>query len=123
MAHSQYTSNVYLYGNSFDKRYPIDVATVTMEAGMKSGSVLELVAGKYVWVVAANAANAVAVLLDETADQETELTAGDHTLKVIARDAGVGRDYLNYKDALNANQKATAEAALLAVGIKTEAQV
>jgi len=123
MAHSQYLSNVYIYGNSFDKGYPIDVATVTIEAGMKSGSVLELSGGKYIWVVAANAANAVAVLADESADQETELTAGDHELKIVARGAGVGRDYLNYKDTLDANQKATAEAALLAVGIKTEAQV
>lgn len=122
MAHTQYPSNVFLYGAEEDKGYPIDVATVTMQAGMKSGSVLEESGGKYIWVVAANAANAVAVLVDERADQETELTAGDHELKVVARAAGVGREYLNYADAVDAGQKATAEAALLAKGIKVEAQ-
>lgn len=123
MTRNQYLSNVYLYGSNEDKGYPVDTVTVTVQAGMKSGSVLELVGGKYVWVVAANAANAVAVLADERADVQGGLTAGDHTLKVVARAAGVGREYLNYADTLNAGQKATAEAALLVKGIKTEAQV
>lgn len=120
MAHSQYLSNVYLYGANEDKGYPLSEVTVTMQAGMKSGSVLELVGGKYVWLTAINAANAVAVLADTRADQETELTAGDHTLQVVARSAGVGRGYLNFADAFDATAQGTAEAALLAVGIKTE---
>lgn len=123
MAHTQYLSNVYIYGQNEDKGYPIDEVTVTMQAGMKSGAVLELVGGKYVWVVALNVANAVAVLADERADQETELAAGDHTLKVVARDAGVGQAYLTFANTVTAGNIATAEAALLAVGIKPVAQV
>lgn len=122
MARNQYLSNVYLYGANEDKGYPIDTVTVTVQAGMKSGSVLEVVGGKGVWVVAANAANAVYVLADELADTEDGLAAGDHTLKVVARAAGVGRNYLNYADVLDAGQLATVETALLAVGIKVETQ-
>lgn len=122
MAHTQYVSNVYLYGNSEDKGFPVDEVTVTIQAGMKSGSVLELSGGKYIWVVALNAANAAAVLADERADVEGGLAAGDHTLKIVARDAGVGQNYLNYKDTLSGAQQLTAEAALLAKGIKVEKQ-
>lgn len=123
MAKTQTISDVLLYGLEEDKGYPFDEATVTMQTGMKSGSVLELSGGKYIWVVAANVANAVAVLVDERADQETELTAGDHTLKVVTRAAAVGREYLTYADAVTQGNKDTAEAALLAVGIKAQAQV
>lgn len=123
MAHSQYISNVFLYGAEEDKGYPFDEVTVTIQAGMKSGAVLELVAGKYVWVVAANVANAVAVLADERAEVEDGLSAGDHTLKVVARTAGVGREYLTYADTVTQGNKDTAEAALLAKGIKVQAQV
>lgn len=122
MAHSQYISNVYLYGNSEDKNYPIDEVTVTIQSGMASGAVLELSGGKYIWVVAANAANAVAVLADERADVEGGLAAGDHTLKIVARDAGIGQNYLTYGDTLSGPQQDTAEAALLAVGLKVEKQ-
>jgi len=120
MSRSQYLSDVYLYGQDDDKGFPIDTVTVTIEAGMKSGAVLALVSGKYVWVASATVANAVAVLADERAD--AGLTAGDHTLKVVARNAGVGRKYLTFKGSVTTGQVATAEAALLAKGIKTESQ-
>lgn len=123
MAHDRYVSNVYLYGNSSDKGYPIDSATVTIQAGMKSGSVLELSGGKYIWVVAANVANAVAVLADSDADVEGGLTAGDHTLNVIARDAGVAAQYLNFADTVTSGEVDTAKAALLAKGIKSETSI
>ena len=74
------------------------------------------------WVAAATVANATAVLADERADQEVQLTAGDHTLKVIRRAAGVGRSYLTYSGAVSTANETAAEAALLAVGIKAEDQ-
>lgn len=123
MSFTKYQSDVLLYANSEDKGYQFNEATVTMQAGMRSGSVLGLVAGKYVWTAIATVANAVAVLVDVRADGETELTAGDHTLHVVARSAGVAREQLSYADAVSAGNKLTAEAALLAVGIKAETQV
>ena len=56
--------------------------TVTVAANMPVGAVLELSAGKYVWVVKANVANAVAVLVD---DRVYDKAAGDHKLVVLVR--------------------------------------
>lgn len=121
MARTQYKSNVVLF--ELPEGYSQDEATVTIQAGMKSGSVLELVGGKYVWVVAANVANAVAVLADERADVDGGLAAGDAKLKVITRVAIVGSEYLNFADAVTSGNIDAAKAALLAVGIKSGTQV
>jgi len=123
MARTQYISNVFLYGANEDKGYPFDEITVTIQAGMKSGSVLEVSGGKGVWLAAANAANATYVIVDTRADVDGGLSAGDHTLLVAARACGVGRNYLNYADAFDAGQLTTVESALLAKGIKVETQV
>lgn len=123
MARTQYLSNVLVNAVGDDTNYTIDEVTVTIASGMASGAVLELSGGKYIWTVAANVANAVAVLCDERAEVDGGLTAGDHTLKVIARSATVGREYLTYSGAVTSGNKTTAEAALLAVGIKAVDQV
>lgn len=122
MAHTQYLSNVVTNAIGEEFGYPYDEVTVTIQAGMASGAVLEIVGGKYVWVVAANVANAVAVLADERAEVEGGLAAGDHTLKVVARSAEVGRDYLTFADTVTSGNIDTAVAALLAKGIKTAVQ-
>lgn len=123
MSFTKYQSDVLLYATNEDKGYQFDEATVTMQAGMRSGAVLELSGGKWIWVVALNVANAAGVLVDVRADGETELTAGDHTLMVVARGAGVAREQLTYANAVTQGNKDTAEAALLAKGIKAETQV
>lgn len=103
-------------------------ATVTVEAGMDVGAVLELVAGKYRWVEAADVATItgeVAVLIEAGAGKDVpSLTAGDHSLTVLFRGpAGVVRSGLLYKDALDADGKAAVEAKLEAKGITVRAGV
>lgn len=95
-------------------------ATVTVQAGMDVGAVLQLVSGKWVWIAAADVATLasdVAVLID-TANDVVNLAAGDHSLTVLFRGpAGVVDSGLKYKDALDASAKATVKAALEAKGI------
>lgn len=125
MAHSQYLSNVFLYGANEDKGYSLDIQTVTISTGtganteMRSGAVLD---ASFDWVLAATVGNATCVLADERADAEVVLANGDHSLKCIMRSAGVGSNYLTFGDTVTGGNIATATAALLALGIKAEAQ-
>lgn len=101
--------------------------TVTMEAGMDVGAVLQLSAGKWVWVTAAAVATLatdVAVLI-ETAKDVPSATAGDQQFAILFRGpAGVADAGLLYKGtALSAPQKATVQAALEAKGITTRVAV
>ena len=91
--------------------YTFDYVDVDYVAGMKSGSVLTA-AG--VWVAAGAEGNAVYVLCDPDADY-AELADDTYTMRVAARDAFCNKQFLNFADAANA---ATAQAALLAKGIK-----
>lgn len=106
--------------------YCRDTATVTVEAGMDIGAALQLVAGKYVWIEAADVATLganVAVLIDN-ANDVVNLAAGDHSLTVLVRGpAGVTDDGLTFKDALSAPQELVVQAALEAKGIVIRTQV
>lgn len=66
--------------------------------------------------------SSLVVLCDEKAEVDGGLAAGDHTLEVIARDAGVGKDYLTTSDAFSAAQLSHVYSALGAKGIKVETQ-
>lgn len=95
--------------------------TVTVAANMPIGAVLELSAGKYIWVVKANVANAVAVLVD---DRVYDKAAGDHKLVVLVRGPSqVGRSKLSFADAVVSADIDTASAALAAKGIEVVKQV
>lgn len=96
-------------------------ATVTVAANMPVGAVLELVAGKYVWVVKANVANASAVLVD---DRVYDKAAGDATLVVLVRGpAQVGRSKLSFANAVVSADIDAAAAALAAKGIEVVKQI
>jgi len=88
--------------------------TVTVASGMEVGSVLEetSVSGKGTWVVSGTVSNASCILIDEGV---YDCAAGDHTLVVLYRDAAVAQEALSYSGSVT---KATAEAALVAKGIK-----
>lgn len=214
MAHTQYLSNIFLYGTNEDKGYSVELKTVTIASGMKSGSVLVEKAGKFVHMAAtdlrttftpvvqntaaytvsidlngvnyvlsitsdsdataaeivdalvsaingvtalaaaltaSNVSNtlvivsdgsatfdakaltanltggvsfvdSIAVLVDENAEVDGGLTAGDHTLKVVTRDAGLGKSYLNFSGSMTSAQLLSAYAALLKKGLKVETQ-
>ena len=101
--------------------------TVTVEAGMDVGAVVQLSGGKYVWVNAA----AVATLNADVrivVDLDTPNTAaGDATLTTLSMAAGgyagVAKGGLLFKDTLTAGQVNTVIAALNKKGIKVLAQV
>jgi hypothetical protein len=99
------------------------VDTVTVEAGMDVGAVVQLDTGKYVWVAAADVATLaddVRIVIDIDI---TEKAAGDHSLVTLGMPAGgaagVARGGLKFKDALTSGQVNTVVAALAAKGIKT----
>jgi hypothetical protein len=96
--------------------------TVTVTADTIVGSVLEetSVGGKGTLVVTATAANASAVLIDETV---YDLAVGDHDLVVLyAGPSIVAKNGLAYGVATEGSQT-TAEAALSVIGIKVEGSV
>lgn len=104
------------------------VVTVTMEAGMDVGAVLQYDGtSKYTWVTAASVAtlNADVVVLIETVKDVPSAANGDQSFVVLARGhAGVTDKGLLFKGAaLSAPQKATVVAALLAKNIHTRTQV
>lgn len=102
------------------------VDTVTIEAGMDVGAVVQLVAGKYKWVAAADVATLAAdvrVLIEHDKDIPS-LTPGDYSLVTLAKGhAGVADKGLLFKDALTGAQKATVYAALEAKNIHVRTQV
>lgn len=81
---------------------------------------------KYKWIEAADVATLhsdVAVLIETEKNVKT-LTAGDHSLVVLARGkAGIVGEALMFKDALSAAQKATVLAAFKAKEIRDHVQV
>ena len=86
---------------SSDLGYGVEEVTVTIEDGMEMGAALELVSGKYVWVVAANVANTSAVLIDTLAQgYVAPLEAGDHTLVVAKRGATINKLKLTLADSV-----------------------
>lgn len=102
---------------SGDLGYNTEEVTVTIEDGMKMGAALELVAGKYIWVVAANVANTVAVLVDPLAEgYEDDLEAGDHTLIVAKRGVTINKNKLTLADSVVAADITAAAVAFEAAG-------
>lgn len=104
------------------------VVTVTMEAGMDVGAVLQYDGtSKYTWVTAASVAtlNADVVVLIETVKDVPNATAGDQQFVVLTKGhAGVCDGGLLFKGAaLSAPQKATVYAALAAKNIVVRTQV
>lgn len=99
--------------------------TVTVQAGMDIGSVLQLVGGKYVWVAKATHAAAVDVcVLIDHANDVPNLAAGDYSLTVLYRGAaGVVDIGLSYKDTLLAAEKLVVQGMLEAKGILTRTGV
>lgn len=96
-------------------------AVVTVVDDMPVGAVLEVVAGKYVWVAKATVANSVAVLVD---DRVYDLAAGDHELVVLVRGPSqVGRKVLAFADAVVQADINVVSDALAAVGIEVVKQV
>ena len=99
--------------------------TVTMQAGMDIGAVLQLISGKYVWVQQTTHAAAVdvCVLIDHFKDP-IGLAAGDYQLAVLYRGAaGVVDTGLSYKDALSASEKLVVQGKLAAKNIVTRTAV
>lgn len=121
---NNFHSDVLLGGvQSADLGYSFEEVSVTIADGMRSGAVLEPSGANWIWVVAANVANASAVLLDIRADQETQLTAGNHTLVVVRRGATINDNRLSFSGAVNATQRAAAISALNDEGIKVSDKV
>lgn len=102
---------------SGDLGYGVEEVTVTFQDTMKMGAALELVAGKYIWVVAANVANTVAVLVDPLAEgYETALVAGDHTLVVAKRGHTINKNKITLADSVVAADITAASVAFEAAG-------
>jgi hypothetical protein len=111
-----------------EKGFCREVVTVTMQAGMDIGAVLQLVSGKYVWVTQASATALLAtpalsaaadlcVLIDHAKDP-INLPAGDASLAVLYRgSAGVVDSGLKYKDVVTAGDKAALIKVLSTKGI------
>ena len=87
---------------SSDLGFSFVEATVTYEEGMEMGAALELVAGKYVWVVAANVANTVGILVDASAQgyDDVTLEAGDQTLVVAVRGVTINKNKVTLADSV-----------------------
>ena len=123
---NNFHSDVLLGGvQSADLGYSFEEASVTVGAGqtLRSGAVLEPSGANWIWVVAANVANAEAVLLDISADQDTALAAGNHNLVIVRRGATINDNRLSFADTVNATQRATAISALNDEGIKVTDKV
>lgn len=91
--------------------------TVTVTSTMAVGAVLEetSVGGKGTLVVTATAANASAILIDETVYDKA---AGDHSLVVLYQGPSiVAKNALSY-GTITAGAEVTAEAALTTAGMK-----
>ena len=102
---------------SSDLGYTVEEATVTIQAGMKMGAALELVGGKYIWVVAANVANTAAILVDPDAEGYVEeLSAGDHTLVVAKRGTTIALNKVTLADSTDAATIRSAADAFEAAG-------
>lgn len=104
------------------------VVTVTMEAGMDVGAVLQFDGtSKYTWVAASNVAtlNADVVVLIETVKDVPNLAAGDQQLVVLAKGhSGVATGGLLFKGAaLSQAQKDTVYAALRAKNIHVRTSI
>lgn len=102
---------------SGDLGYSVEEVVVTIADGMTMGAALELSAGKYIWVVAANVANTVAVLVDPLAEGYVEaLTAGDHTLVIAKRGVTINKNKLTLADSVVAADITAAAVAFEAAG-------
>lgn len=110
-------SNVYLYGNSEHKNYPVDVVDVVVTADTKIGDILN---ASGVLIASADEDNATFILIDERVTVDGGLTAGTHKLKVLARDCGVGESYIQVAAGADL---AAAKTALEALGFKFESQL
>lgn len=102
------------------------VDTVTIQAGMDVGAVLQLSGGKYVWVASADIAtlNADVRILIESEKDVTSLAAGDYSLVTLAKGhAGVTTGGLLFKDTPTAAELTTVYAALEAKNIHVRTQV
>ena len=72
-------SNIYLYGSSEDKNYPVDVVDVTVTATTKLGDIL---AADGTIILDTEEANSRYILIDERLVTGDGLAAGVHKLKV-----------------------------------------
>lgn len=97
---------------AIDTRMSCEIATVTIEADMKIGSVLRFTGGKYVFVAAANVGDSSAILFDRAASDET-LANGDHELRVANKLGYAGAETISFKGTITAPQRVTADKALL----------
>lgn len=110
-------SNVYLYGSSEHKNYPVDVVDVVVTAATKIGDILN---ASGVLIADTDEANAKYILIDERVTVDGGLAAGTHKLKVLARDCGVGESYIQVAAD---GDLAAAKTALKALGFKFESQL
>ena len=110
-------SNVYLYGNSEHKNYPVDVVDVNVTAATQIGDIIDA-AGDL--IVAAAEGTARYIIIDERVVTGDGLAAGTHALKVLARDCGVGESYIQVAAGADL---AAAKTALEAFGMKFESQL
>lgn len=120
-------SQVVVYESAKEFGHCRTVDTVTVEAGMDIGAVVQLEGGKYTWVAAADVAK-LAADVRIVVDQDTSGTAaGDASLVTLSMAAGgyagVARGGLLFKDTLTSGQIDTVAAALNAKGIKVLTQV
>lgn len=115
-------SAVLVYESMSEYGHCRSVDTVTVQAGMDVGAVVQLSGGKYVWVAAADVAtlNAdVRIVIDPAIATASAGDASLVTLGMPARGvAGVAKGGLKFKDSLSAGQLATVTAALALKGIK-----
>lgn len=106
--------------------YCRDTATVTIQAGMDVGAVVQLVANKWVWVANADVATlatSVGVLIDGEKDIPS-LTVGDQSLVVLTRGPSAVVDIgMLYKDAVSAPNQVLVQTALKKLGILTRTGV
>lgn len=110
-------SNVYLYGSSEHKNYPVDVVDVVVTASTKIGDILQ---AEGTLTAAGEEATAKYILIDERVTVDGGLAAGTHKLKVLARDCGVGESYIQVAAGADL---AAAKTALQALGFKFESQL
>ena len=110
-------SNVYLYGNSEHKNYPVDVVDVVVTTATQIGDILQ---ADGTLTATGEEATAVWILIDEKVTVDGGLAAGTHKLKVLARDCGVGESYIRVAAGADL---AAAKTALVAKGFKFESQL
>lgn len=124
---SKLLSGVIAFETFAEYGYCRKLVTVTVQAGMDIGSVLQLISGKYVWVQQSTHAAAVdvCVLIDHMAGIPTlAQTPGDYSLVVLYRSPSAVVDAgLTYKDALSSAEKLVVQGKLETKGILTRVGV